>query len=133
ATNYIFLVVGGGRFDDQNVFITGSGAAADGYLYEIVFDTRPPETSAFIHQPHFSGQPLPPDLLNKTPEELFNYGLVVTNSVSLSPSNCTNVDDSPELRRHPILDQFVADLNNDPIALANYVQNEIDLADPIGY
>ena len=133
ATNYIFLVTGGGLFNDQNIWLNGAGQSTNGYLYDLTFDARPTLRSVFLEQPHFNGQPLPPDLLNKTPEELLNFGAMVTNAVSLTPSTCTNLDQSPELRRHPILDQFVADLNNDPIALVNYVQNEIELTDAIAY
>ncbi len=43
------------------------------------------------------------------------------------------MDNSPELRSHPILDKLVTDLGNDPLALANFVLNEIDLTDAIGY
>ncbi len=37
------------------------------------------------------------------------------------------------LTADPLLDQLVADLNSDPLALANYVQNEIELTDAIAY
>ena len=56
----------------------------------------------------------------------------ITN-ISLTNSIYTNVNNSPELRRHPILDQFVTDMNNDPLALASYVINEIDLTDPFAH
>ncbi len=65
------------------------------------------------------------ELLTNTPP--------VTNAVGLSPSACTNIDQSPELRRSPILDQFVSDMGNDPMGLANYVLNNIDLTDPMDY
>ena len=57
----------------------------------------------------------------------------MTNVVSFIPSAATNLDASPELRRHPTLDNFVASMGNDPIALANYVINNIDLTDPMDY
>ncbi|TLD71655.1 hypothetical protein FEM03_05820 [Phragmitibacter flavus] len=41
--------------------------------------------------------------------------------------------DSPELRVHPILDGFVADMGRNPMALANFVFNEIELTDALGY
>lgn len=133
ATNYTFLITAGGTFNGFSHSLTAANQPAYGYFYELTFQSRPSWRSVFVDQPHFQGEPLPPHLWNKTPEELFNYGATVTNAVSLTPSACTNLDHSPELRRHPTLDQFVADLNNDPIALANYVQNEIDLTDPIAY
>lgn len=133
ATNYTYLIIGVGWYNSQYMCINDAGQGAYGYLYELEFEPRPAWRSVFLDQPHFQSEPLPPDLWNKTPDELFSYGAAVTNAVSLTPSSCTNIDQSPELRRHPILDQFVADLNNDPIALANYVQNEIELTDAIAY
>ena len=87
----------------------------------------------FIDQPQFDGSPLPPFYAGMTLAEMLTNTPPVTNAVRLHPSACTNLDDSPELRRHPILDQFVADMGNDPIALANYVLNQIDLTDPMDY
>lgn len=133
ATNYFYLIVAAGKMNNLWATIDAANQGAYGYFYELTFQTRPGWRSVFVDQPHFQSVPLPPDLWNRTPEELLNYGAVVTNTVSLSPSTCTNLDQSPELRRHPILDQFVSDLNNDPLALANYVQNEIQLVDPIAF
>jgi RHS repeat-associated protein len=133
AINYYYVVLSRGQFSGQEAWIDGSSQPAYGYIYDLSFDARPIWRSTFLDQPQFQGQPLPPDLLNKTPQELLNYGATVTNAVSLSPTNCLNIDQSPELRRHPILDQFVSDLNKDPLALANYVQNEIALSDAIAY
>ena len=57
--------------------------------------------------------------------------LAVTNQYVLTNNTAyTNLDNSPELRRHPVLDQFVLDMNKDPLALASYVINQIELADP---
>lgn len=133
STNYYYMVLAGGTMNGIYAALDASNQPKYGYFYELTFDQRPGWRSVFIDQPHFQTDPLPPDLWNKTPDELFNYGVAVTNTVSLSPSTCTNLDQSPELRRHPTLDQFVSDLNNDPLALANYVQNEIELTDPIAY
>ncbi len=133
ATNYVYLVAAVGLYNNQLMVLNESGGGAYGYLYELTFEPRPAWRAVFIDQPHFQTEPLPPDLWNKTPDELYHFGAPVTNIVALSPSACTTLDHSPELRGHPILDQFVADLNNDPLALANYVQNEIELADPIAY
>ena len=43
-----------------------------------------------------------------------------------------SVDDAPEFKNHPILDQLVADYNSDPLALARYVHNEIGVTDYVG-
>ena len=66
-------------------------------------------------------------------QELTNVVPTLPNLSSLVPTNYLAIDGSPELRRHPILDQFVKDMGNDPLALANYVINEIDLTDAIDY
>ena len=97
------------------------------------FEARPQWRSIFVDQPHFDGSPLPPFYAGMTVAEMLTNTPPVTNAISLAPSACTNLDDSPELRRHPILDQFVSDMGNDPIALANYVLNEIDLTDWMDY
>ena len=77
--------------------------------------------------------PLPPFYAGKSLAEMLTNTPPVTNAVNFTPSAATNLDDSPELRRHPILDSFVASMGNDPIALANYVINNIDLTDPMDY
>jgi YD repeat-containing protein len=133
ATNYFYRIESKGLVNGLAMAMNGSAQQVHSPLYEMQFDARPQHQAILLRSPHFQGEPLPPFLWNKTPEELQSFGALVTNTISLAPSACTNVDQSTELRRHPILDQFVADLNNDPIALANYVQNEIDLTDAIAY
>ncbi len=103
-------------------------------LYSMDFDIIPAWRSVFIDQPQFNGQPLPPDYLGKSVAELqSNLVATLTNVVILTNSIYTNLDGSPELRRHPTLDSFVQTMGNDPIALANYVQNNIELTDPLTY
>jgi RHS repeat-associated protein len=102
-------------------------------MYTLDFDNPQPWRSLFVSSPQFNGQPLPPSYIGKTPAELTQFQSVVTNVVSLTGALFTNLDGSPELRRHTLLDKFVADMNYDPIALANYVQNEIELTDPLSY
>ena len=46
------------------------------------------------------------------------------------PSNYPKFVDNHELISHDLLDQLVEELKNDPLAIAQYVQNEIDLVDP---
>jgi len=133
ATNYFYLICAVGTYSGQYMVLDDTSSPNYGYFYELTFDQRPAWRSLFVDQPHFQGQPLPPDLWNKSPDELLHYGATVTNAVSLAPAACQAIDQSPELRRHPTLDQFVSDMNNDPLALANYVLNEIDLTDPIAY
>jgi RHS repeat-associated protein len=135
STNYFYVVQASGYVDSQsNTMVTTSGGAvAPSLLYSLEFALRPQFRSVFLDQPHFDGKPLPPFYAGKTLPEILTNAPPVTNTVALAPSTCTNLDDSPELRRHPALDQFVADMGNDPVALANYVLNEIDLTDPIDY
>lgn len=102
-------------------------------LYALEFDNRLPWRSVFIDQPHFDGKPLPPAYQGKTVQELTNLAARFTTSMVLTNAGYTNLDTSPELRRHPILDKFVADMGNDPLALANYVFNQIELTDALSY
>jgi RHS repeat-associated protein len=135
ATNYYYLVQASGYVDGQSnaMAISSGGAIAPSLLYTLEFAQRPQFRSVFLDQPHFDGKPLPPFYAGKTVAEMLTNTPPVTNAVTLSPSSCTNLNDSPELRRHPVLDQFVADMGNDPVALANYVLNEIDLTDAMDY
>jgi RHS repeat-associated protein len=135
ATNYYYVVESYGWPDD---FLTPmaqgiNGSNGPSLLYSLEFESYPPWRSVYIDQPHFDGSPLPPFYAGMTVAEMLTNTPPVTNSVSLAPSACTNIDDSPELREHPILDQFVASMGNDPIALANYVINQIDLTDAMDY
>lgn len=102
-------------------------------LYTLDFEEPPPWRSIFIHEPHFDGEPMPEQYAGKGNDELLYGQSAVTNAVPLTPAAVTNVDNSTELRRHPLLDQFVRDMGNDPIALAGYVQDEIGLTDALAY
>ena len=113
--------------------VTNTAGVAWDRLYSVDFQTRPPWRSVFIDQPQFSGTPLPSFYQGASLSELTNLNAVVTNAISLTNSVYATVDDSPELRRHPMLDQLVANLNNDPVALANYVVNNIELCDALAY
>ena len=133
ATNYFYVVgVAGNPADISNpMVINASGQMTNSLLYSLEFEQRPPWRSAFLDQPHFNGSPLPPFYAGDTLSEMLTNTPSVTNAVSFSLSTATNLDNSPELRRHPVLDNFVASMGNDPIALANYVINQIGLTDPM--
>jgi RHS repeat-associated protein len=135
ATNYYYVVQSVGWPEDFSTPMAQdiNGTNSPSILYSLEFEPYPPWRATFIDQPHFDGNPLPPFYAGMTVAEMLTNTPPVTNAVSLAPSACTNLDDSPELRRHPILDQFVANLGNDPIALANYVINQIDLTDAMDY
>ena len=130
---YIYQVEFLGQTDKGLVAISSSTLPWWSRLYTMEFIPRSPWRSTFVDQPQFAGQPMPPGYDGKTTEELLTNPPPVTNIVTLpfSPSTYTNIDQSPELRRHPILDQFVSDMRNDPIALTAYVQNRIKLADAV--
>lgn len=139
STNYYYVVEGAGvwLYDASNSepLVYNSDFSNQGWstLYAIGFDVRPQGRVRFLDQPQFRGEPLPPDYVGKSADEWNFYTASLTNLPSVANStNYTGLDNSPELRRHPILDKFVSDLQNDPIALASYVVNEIGLADPIG-
>ncbi len=108
-------------------------------LYTLSFDQRMPWQSTFISQPHFEGEPLPPAYEGKSLEELLHVTSPVTKQFGAPLAAHTTLDNSPELRRHPILDQFVADVGSSAdvtawaLALANYVSNRIQLTDTISY
>jgi RHS repeat-associated protein len=135
ATNYYYVVAAYGTVSNGtvNVAQSSTGLDAQSLLYTLEFEQRPPWRSTFLDQPQFAGTPLPPFYAGKTLAEMLTNTLPVTNTVSFTPSAATSLDDSPELQRHPILDNFVASMGNDPIALANFVINQIDLTDPMDY
>ncbi|MDF3059387.1 MAG: hypothetical protein K0R17_3602 [Rariglobus sp.] len=97
------------------------------------FEPRPAWRSTFIHAPHFDGEPIPSEYQGKSLTELQAVSTTVTKQLGAVVAAHTALDNSVELRRHPILDKFVADMGNDPVALTNYVLNEIQLTDAIGY
>ena len=135
ATNYYYLVEAFGYLDAQGMPMVQNGGnlTAASELYTLEFEQLPAWRSVFLDQPHFDGAPLPPFYAGKTLAEMLTNTPPVTNIVNFTPSAATNLDASPELRRHPTLDNFVASMGNDPIALANYVINNIDLTDPMDY
>jgi len=135
ATNYYYVIAAGGNPNDitDPMAINGSGQIASSLLYSLEFEQRPPWRATFLDRPNFNGRPLPPFYSGMTLAEMLTNAPPVTNAVSTDPAQALSLDDSPELRRHPTLDNFVASMNNDPIALANYVINQIGLSDPIDY
>jgi len=108
-----------------------SGAWVPLPLYTLDFETLPPLRSVLIDQPYFEGIQQPSIYAGKTLAQLNGLTAMATNAVWLTNyPGFTNLDGSPELRSHPILDQFVQEMGRDPLALASYVINEIDLTDP---
>ena len=102
-------------------------------LYTMDFDQRPPWLATFVSQPQFQGQPMPSAYAGKSLTELLATHATVTNAVSSAATNWLDLDNSPELRASPVLDQFVADMGSNALALAGYVQNRIELTDALAY
>ena len=134
ATNKIYQIELVGTLAGWPMVADDNGQLAYSPLYTLEFEYRPPWRSVFVDQPHFAGEPVPSAYVGTTLDELLTNGPVATVfSLSQGATTYTNLDHSPELRRHPILDQFVSDLRRDPVALARFVHNEIELTDAISY
>jgi len=115
--------------------------------YTLDFITAPAPWTAAHLQPNFQGTPLPSAYQGKSVDELIHNAPPVADTLPAPSSSGTitvtgsstvsldliHLDNSPELRDHPVLDQFVTSMNNDPMALANYVLNQIRLTDAVGY
>ncbi len=135
ASNLVFQIGLAASTDKGDMVKTGAGAVDYCRMYDVEFESRPAWRSTFIDQPQFDGQPLPPEYEGQSLAQLLTNQAAVATTFSLpqAPNTYTNLDHSPELRRHPILDQFVSDMRRDPVALARYVHNEIDLTDAVSY
>ncbi|HYG23704.1 MAG TPA: DUF6531 domain-containing protein, partial [Verrucomicrobiae bacterium] len=133
ATNYIFVVKFKGQGANGWMSLSGSHTPTWTPLYSAEFIPAPPWNIRFLSQIHFEGKPLPPLYDGKSLDEILDTKLVVSNVVQVPQpvGTYTNLDQSPELRRHPTLDDFVQSMKHDPMALARFVQNEIDLTDAI--
>lgn len=136
GTNYFYKVEVLGEVQvDNNVVAqmgTNNAGAWTGIpLYTLDFEQQPALRSEFVDRLFFEGKPLPPTYAGKSLPELSGLITPVTIAENLTNTSAyTNLNASPELRRHPLLDQFVLDMNQDPLALASYVINEIELTDP---
>ncbi|MEM1294150.1 MAG: DUF6531 domain-containing protein, partial [Verrucomicrobiota bacterium] len=103
--------------------------------YQLSFDERPNWVSTRVHAPRFNAERLPPSYAGKTVRELIDGAATIDQAINIDPTTVDqdDLDNSPELRRHPKLDAFVADMDGDPVALVNYVINEIELIDYLSY
>jgi RHS repeat-associated protein len=133
STNYVYQMEAVGLTDHGALVKDGSSNAWYSRLYVMEFIKHPAGRALFVDAPQFQREPMPPGFQGKTLDELLTNLPPASSTVSLSggATTCTNLDQSPELRRHPILDRFVSDMGSDPIALARYVHNEIELTDAI--
>lgn len=112
--------------------IDAAGTPVAAPLYVINVDDQPAWRSTFLDRPHFTGEPAPPSSSALAP----GSGRIHAVSAALNSANPTDfleLDHSPELRRHPTLDALVNDMNQNPIALARYVHDRIELVDWLDY
>ena len=155
---YAFQIEAASSIYGQPFIKYGTGAyegnASTNLLYSLAFDNGQPWRAASFNLSH-SGQLLPSSYLGSDPrnvsisqESLSNLRLRELNATNTgagalldfsNPDVVTEfaekyslVDNAPELKNHPILDQLVADYSYDPIALARFVFNEIEVVDYIG-
>lgn len=139
STNYCYIVEAIGQCEvGANVFANMALTNGTGWaylpMYALGFDNFPAWRAHFLDNPNFAGTPVPPTYTGRSSLELAGLTASITNNIWITNNAAyTNLDNSPELRRSPILDQFVSDMRNDPLALANYVINNIGLTDPIAY
>ncbi len=133
ATNYVFVTYMLGLTDLGGMMLQADGSWYWEPLYSVDFDPRPATRVSFVDQAQFQGVPMPSEYYGKSLTELLSVHAVVTNAVSSAATNWLDLDNSPELRDHPTLDQFVTDMGSNALALASFVQNEIELTDAIAY
>ena len=134
STEYYYQVEASGLIQSTNWMVLGENTNYNrswSILYTMDFAEPLPWQVSTITTPSFTGQPVPPSYWGKSPLEITNLMAQVTNQFNLT--SYTNVNLSPDLRSNPTLDNFVAEMNNDPIALANYVYNQIALCDALGF
>lgn len=138
SANYYFKVECTGYYKDSNNQWVPMAQNADttpafNTLYTLDFEARPAWRSTFIHAPQFNGDPMPPEYFGKSQEELSQIAGLVTKQFVAPTSGMSSTDTSPELRDHPELQALIDSLGGDPLALANYVANEIELTDALSY
>ncbi len=104
--------------------------------YSIDFDDAAPWSAIFLHNPHFQNIAIPIAYEGKSVDELIHQAPEVKDTL-LTPEktglSLLQMDHSPELKHHSQLDELSESLGNDPLAIANYVHNEIELTDAVGY
>jgi len=133
ATNYEYTFWVLGQSGTNWMTLSDNDQGFYNPLYTLDFDPVPVNQPAFLRQPQFQGQPLPPAYDGQSLTELLAVKAVVTNAVNPAATNWTDLDDSPELRDSPILDEFVTNMNFNALELAAYVFNQVQLCDAVAY
>jgi hypothetical protein len=100
------------------------GAKSSSTNYEFVF--------SLDHQPLYqlSFYPPLPYLLKELQKPFINEGEKLFSGLNYQFDLPTSFPEVINSNSDPIIDQFIKDLHNDPIAIAQFVQNEIQLVDP---
>ncbi|MBX9742623.1 MAG: hypothetical protein K2W99_03680, partial [Chthoniobacterales bacterium] len=104
--------------------------------YTLDFETPLSWSAAYLNQPHFQKAPLPSSYDGKSVDELIHQAPAIQDSFRTPLEmglDLTKLNNSPELKSHTALDEFADALGKDPLAIANYVQNQIELTDAVGY
>jgi len=96
------------------------------YRFSIVSADVPLYTFEFIESPPWQLGALLKPTVPTCPPFLENGPFLSFDSINQS----AKLNPGVELAEHPLLDQFVLELKNDPLAIAQYVQNEIDFVEP---
>jgi hypothetical protein len=138
---YKVSFMGSGCKDDSTAFFDmakNSEKKAQSYniSYSLDFETPLPWRSKFINQPHFQGVAIPSEYQGKSLDELIHQTAKVVDNLAIPEQigyDLKKINNSSELKSHPVLDKLVADLESDPLKIANYVLNEIELTDAMGY
>lgn len=104
--------------------------------YSLDFDQQLPWGAKVLEPPYFQAIPLLPAYQGKSLNELIHHPQMVKDTLPAPEKmklalNSLGKDTSSELKLHSTLDKLAQDLDKNPIAIANYVQNEIELTDAI--
>ena len=158
STDYYFSVHSWGYFYNatgekinivKHVAGAQAGRVSSNPLYTFSFDEQPPFSAALL-KPHFQQQPMPSTysggelenlLAPATGSPLYPIRAADGNllefsdpaQISAFQNNFLQVDHSPELRSHDQLDTFLQNHHFDPIAITNYIVNEVELTDYMSF
>ncbi len=110
--------------------------------YTLNFNELDSWATMFMNEPHFQDVAMPSSYEGKSLDELLHQTSPIQDTLpSPDPSlwhDLIALDQTPELKKHPLLDELVdhltsdGDLNNRALHIANYVQNHIELTDAVG-
>lgn len=125
-TNIVYYLTQNRYVDPQ----PNMGSQAWQRLYALNFSRRPKSLPRLVNEVQFDGEPAPPRRMGARQGEAT---VVPVNKAftELANSDFLELDNSPELRKHPLLERFVEDMRYDPLLLAQFVLNEIELTDPL--